>query len=131
VHGIVCREEAIYSTDGERQVPQLDEAMADTTLDILTDGPGAEPAPGAAAVRLQELVSVNTPMAARIKLQSASPSKSLTAVAAAAGAVVSPGFILQPASVAAGYALRSSSSSACIPSYEPLRSGHSRRCTVG
>ena len=38
-------------------MPQLDEAMADTTLDILTDGPSAEAAPSAAEVR-QQLPSI-------------------------------------------------------------------------
>ena len=55
-HELACRrEEAIYGTDGERQMPQLDEAMADTTLDILADGPNAEQeqAPNAAEVRPQ------------------------------------------------------------------------------
>ena len=33
-------------------MPQLDEAMADATLDILTDGPSAEPAPSAAEVQV-------------------------------------------------------------------------------
>ncbi len=45
----VCREEVIYSTESDRHAPQLDEAMADTSLDILTDSPGAVQANEAAA----------------------------------------------------------------------------------
>ena len=46
------REEVIYSTESDRHAPQLDEAMADTSLDILTDGPGAaQPEEAIAQVR--------------------------------------------------------------------------------